>query len=89
MSFFPKQWIESYCDRQINESKTEILEQVDNVISTANRNHANIFDREIRAKSLNMSQEGSTKNLNMNNFRIVVLPDLTSKMKASRLIFVC
>ena len=57
-----------------------VLEQANaaanTAVSEAIRNHANILNREIRTKSLDLLPDGSTeKNINMNSHRIIGLKD--------------
>jgi len=67
----------SCVDNQILSSETDILQQADVTISDAVRNHANILDRQIITKSLNLKPEGiATKYLSMGGqYHIVGLPD--------------
>jgi len=66
--------------RTLQDLEACLLEQTtaaaDTTVSNVMRNHANILNRVIRTKSLDLSPDGSTeKNINMSNHQIVELKD--------------
>jgi len=72
-----------YCDKQITESKTEILSAVDTIVNDGIQKRNIILDREIRTKSLDLPPYGSsTKSINMNNHKIIGLPDPETESEA-------
>jgi len=76
--------------RTIHASEMRVLEQAtsaaDTTVSDVIRNHANILNREIQVKSLNLSPDGSTgKSLNTSGNRIVGLSDAETKSEAVNL----
>jgi len=77
--------------RTLQASATSVLQEAtaaaDTAVSDAVTNHANILNRDIRTKSLNLSPQGTaTKNFSMGGeYHIVGLPDPTLKHKAVNL----
>ena len=77
--------------RTLQASETHVLEQAvaadDTVLSDVIANHANILNRDIRAKSLNLDLQGTaTRNFSMSGqYHIAGLPDPTLEHEAVNL----